>query len=197
MGPVIALREKYKEMFEKKHGVKLGFMSFFVKASVAALQAVPAVNAYIEGQDLVYHNYCDVGVAVSTEKGLMVPIIRDAHSQSIADLEKSIFAFSQKARSNKISIEDLTGGTFTVSNGGVFGSLLSTPILNPPQGAIHGMHKTQPRPMVMPDGSIQARPMMYTALSYDHRIIDGKEAVTFLVKIKECIEDPCRFLLEV
>ena len=197
MTQILALRKNYQDLFQKIHGLKLGFMGFFVKASVTALQAVPAVNAYVDGTDLCYHNYCDIGVAVSTEKGLMVPVLRDVDQKSIAQIEQDIAAFSVKARDNKISLDDLSGGTFTVSNGGVFGSLLSTPILNPPQSAILGMHKTQLRPMVMPDGKIEARPMMYLALSYDHRIIDGKEAVGFLVKIKEVLEDPARLVLEV
>ncbi|MDD9951966.1 MAG: 2-oxoglutarate dehydrogenase complex dihydrolipoyllysine-residue succinyltransferase [Zetaproteobacteria bacterium] len=197
MTEVMALRSRYKEDFVKKFDMKLGFMGFFLRASVSALKAFPAVNAYIEGTDVIYHNYCDIGVAVSTPKGLMVPVVRDVDKRTIAGIEKEIARYASKARENKISLDDLEGGTFTVSNGGVFGSLLSTPILNPPQSAILGMHKTQMRPMVMPDGSIAARPMMYLALSYDHRIVDGKEAVGFLVKIKEAIEDPSRLLLEV
>lgn len=197
MTNVLDLRKKYKDDFQKKYDIKLGFMGFFLKASVQALKACPDVNAYIEGNEIVYHNYCDIGVAVSTPKGLMVPIIRGVDRLSLAEIELEIGRFAKKARENKISVDDLSGGTFTVSNGGVFGSLLSTPILNPPQSAILGMHKTQQRPMVMLDGSIQARPMMYLALSYDHRIIDGKEAVTFLVKIKESLEDPSRMLLGV
>ena len=197
MTEVMDLRKRYKEAFQKRYDIKLGFMGFFLKASVQALEAFPAVNAYIDGTDVVYHNYCDIGVAVSTEKGLMVPIVRDVDKLALADIELEIGRYAQKARENKISLDDLSGGTFTVSNGGVFGSLLSTPILNPPQSAILGMHKTQMRPMVMPDGSIKARPMMYLALSYDHRIVDGKEAVGFLVKIKEAIEDPSRLLLGV
>ena len=197
MTEILAIRKKYKEVFQETHGLKLGFMGFFLKASVHALQAFPAVNAYIDGTDILYHNYCDIGVAVSTEKGLMVPIVRDVDKLSLAGVEQAIGAYAAKARKNKISMDDLSGGTFTVSNGGVFGSLLSTPILNPPQSAILGMHKTQMRPMVMPDGSIAARPVMYLALSYDHRIIDGKEAVGFLIKIKEVIEDPGRLLLGV
>lgn len=197
MTQILALRKNYQDLFQKAYGLKLGFMGFFVKASVTALKAFPAVNAYISGTDVCYHNYCDIGVAVSTEKGLMVPVLRDVDLKSIAQIEQDIAAFSVKARENKISLDDLNGGTFTVSNGGVFGSLLSTPILNPPQSAILGMHKTQLRPMVMPDGTIEARPMMYLAMSYDHRIIDGKEAVGFLVKIKEVLEDPARLVLEV
>lgn len=197
MTQILALRKNYQDLFQKAYGLKLGFMGFFVKASVTALKTFPAVNAYISGTDVCYHNYCDIGVAVSTEKGLMVPVLRDVDLKSIAQIEQDIAAFSVKARENKISLDDLNGGTFTVSNGGVFGSLLSTPILNPPQSAILGMHKTQLRPMVMPDGTIEARPMMYLAMSYDHRIIDGKEAVGFLVKIKEVLEDPARLVLEV
>jgi 2-oxoglutarate dehydrogenase E2 component (dihydrolipoamide succinyltransferase) len=197
MTAVIELRKKYKDVFEKKYGLKLGFMGFFLKASVRALLEVPEVNAFIEGDETVYHNYCDIGVAVSTEKGLMVPVIRNVESMSIHDIEKEIARYADKARQNKISIDDLNGGTFTVSNGGVFGSLLSTPILNPPQSAILGMHKTEMRPIVTAEGKIEARPMMYVALSYDHRIIDGKEAVGFLVKVKEAIEDPSRLLLGV
>ena len=197
MTELLELRSRYKERFQDRYGIKLGFMGFFLKASVQALESSPEVNAYIDGTDILYHNYCDIGVAVSTKKGLMVPILKDVDKLTLAEVELEIGRFAQKARENKISVEDLSGGTFTVSNGGVFGSLLSTPILNPPQSAILGMHKTQMRPMVMPDGSIQARPMMYLALSYDHRIIDGKEAVGFLVKIKEAIEDPSRLLLGV
>lgn len=197
MTEVMALRSRYKEDFQKKFDIKLGFMGFFLKASVHALKTFPAVNAYVDGTDILYHSYCDIGVAVSTAKGLMVPVVRNVDQLSIAGVEKAIGQYALKARENKISLDDLAGGTFTVSNGGVFGSLLSTPILNPPQSAILGMHKTQMRPMVMPDGSIKARPMMYLALSYDHRIVDGKEAVGFLVKIKEVIEDPSRLLLEV
>lgn len=197
MTELLDLRKRYKDRFQDRYGIKLGFMGFFLKAAVQALESSPEVNAYIEGTDILYHNYCDIGVAVSTNKGLMVPILRDVDKLTLAEVEMEIGRFAQKARDNKISVEDLSGGTFTVSNGGVFGSLLSTPILNPPQSAILGMHKTQLRPMVMPDGSIQARPMMYLALSYDHRIIDGKEAVGFLVKIKDAIEDPSRLLLGV
>ena len=193
---VMDLRAKYKDGFEKKHGVKLGFMSFFVKAAVEALKKFPVVNASIEGNDIVYHEYYDVGVAVSTEKGLMVPVLRDADLQSYADIEKNIGAFATKAREGKITIEELTGGTFSITNGGTFGSLLSTPIVNMPQSAILGMHATKERPMVV-DGKIEIRPMMYVALSYDHRIIDGREAVQFLVAIKDGLEDPARLLLGV
>jgi 2-oxoglutarate dehydrogenase E2 component (dihydrolipoamide succinyltransferase) len=190
-------RNTYKDSFEKRHKVKLGFMGFFLKASVLALQEFPLVNASIDGDDIVYHHYCDIGVAVSTEKGLMVPVIRNVDTLSIAGIEQAIKTFGDKARDNKISLDDLSGGTFTVSNGGIFGSLLSTPIINPPQTAILGMHKIQQRAMVMPDGSIKARPMMYLALSYDHRLLDGKEAVQFLVHIKNNLEDPQRMLLGV
>lgn len=197
MSNVIALRNKYKDGFEKRYGIKLGFMGFFLKASVWALQEFPRVNASIDGDDIVYHNYCDIGVAVSTEKGLMVPVLRDVDQMSLKDIEEGITNFSVKARNNKISVDDLTGGTFTVSNGGIFGSLLSTPIINPPQTGILGMHKIQQRAVVLEDGRIEARPMMYLALSYDHRLIDGKEAVQFLVKVKEAIEDPSRLLVGV
>ncbi|MFA7429912.1 MAG: 2-oxoglutarate dehydrogenase complex dihydrolipoyllysine-residue succinyltransferase [Rhodospirillaceae bacterium] len=196
MTAVMDLRNAYKDQFEKKHGVRLGFMSFFIKACVTALQELPAVNAEIDGDEIVYKNYYDVAVAVGGPQGLVVPVVRDCDIKSMAQIEKDIGAYGKKARDGKLTMEDMQGGTFTVSNGGVYGSLLSTPILNPPQSAILGMHKTQMRPMVMPDGSIQARPMMYLALSYDHRIIDGKEAVTFLVRVKESLEDPARVLLE-
>lgn len=197
MSHVMNLRTKYKDTFEKRYGTKLGFMGFFLKASVWALQEFPRVNAYIENDEIVYHHYCDIGVAVSTEKGLIVPILRNVEQMSLSDIEKAIVDFSNKARTNKISIEDLSGGTFTVSNGGIFGSLMSTPIINPPQTAILGLHKIQQRPVVLEDGRIEARPMMYLAMSYDHRLIDGKEAVQFLVRIKENIEDPSRLLLGV
>jgi len=193
---VMDVRAKYKEGFEKKHGVKLGFMSFFVKAAVEALKRFPTVNASIEGTDIVYHEYYDIGVAVSTEKGLMVPVLRDADLQSYADVEKNIGAFATRAREGKITIEELTGGTFSITNGGTFGSLQSTPIVNMPQSAILGMHKTMDRPVVV-NGEIVIRPMMYLALSYDHRIVDGREAVQFLVTIKDCLEDPARLLLSV
>jgi 2-oxoglutarate dehydrogenase E2 component (dihydrolipoamide succinyltransferase) len=193
---VMDLRAKYKDGFEKKHGVKLGFMSFFVKAAVEALKKFPTVNASIEGNDIVYHEYYDIGVAVSTEKGLMVPVLRDVDLQGYADIEKNIGSFAVKAREGKITLEDLTGGTFSITNGGTFGSLLSTPIVNMPQSAILGMHATKERPMVV-NGEIVVRPMMYVALSYDHRIIDGREAVQFLVTIKDCLEDPARLLLSV
>ncbi|HTU21611.1 MAG TPA: 2-oxoglutarate dehydrogenase complex dihydrolipoyllysine-residue succinyltransferase [Gemmataceae bacterium] len=196
LSAVMALRTKYKESFHKKHGVGLGFMSFFVKAAVEALRAFPAVNASIDGGDIVYHNYHDIGVAVSTEKGLMVPVLRRAEEMSFAAIEKGIAALAQKARDNKITVTDLQGGTFTITNGGIFGSLLSTPILNPPQSAILGMHAIQKRPVAIGD-QVVIRPMMYLALSYDHRLIDGREAVSFLVRVKECIESPERLLLEV
>ncbi|MBC60822.1 MAG: dihydrolipoyllysine-residue succinyltransferase [Zetaproteobacteria bacterium] len=197
MTAINEMRAKYKEHFHKRYQVKLGFMGFFLKASVAALEEYTLVNSYIEKHEIVSHNYCDIGVAVSTEKGLMVPIIRNVEKLSIVQIEEQITLFSEKARNNKITLDDLKGGTFTVSNGGIFGSLMSTPILNPPQSAILGMHKVQMRPVVSPEGAIEAKPMMYLALSYDHRIIDGKEAVGFLKKIKECLEDPCRLIIGV
>jgi len=196
MSAVIALRKAYRDAFEKKHGVRLGFMSFFVKAAIAALKEFPAVNAEIDGDDLVYKNYYHIGVAVSSPQGLVVPVIRDADRLGFAEIEKAIAEYAAKAREGKLALEDLMGGTFTISNGGIFGSLLSTPILNPPQAAILGMHKMQERPVAV-DGQIALRPMMYLALSYDHRIIDGREAVTFLVRIKERIEDPQRLVLDV
>ena len=191
-----AARAQYKDAFEKKHGVKLGFMSFFVKACVTALKEWPAVNAEIDGDELVYKNFYDIGVAVGTPNGLVVPVVRDCDKLSFAEVEKTIGDYGKKARDGKLSMEDMSGGTFTISNGGVYGSLMSTPILNTPQSGILGMHKTSLRPMVMPDGKIEARPMMYLALSYDHRVIDGREAVSFLVRVKECIEDPQRILLD-
>ena len=193
---VIRLRKQYREGFEKQYGVRVGFMSFFVKAAVEALRTFPAVNASVEGSDIVYHDYHDIGIAVSTDRGLLVPVLRNAGSMSFAEIEKSIVDYATRARDGQITIEELTGGTFTITNGGVFGSLMSTPIINPPQSAILGMHKIQERPMVV-DGEIRIRPMMYIALTYDHRIIDGREAVQFLVKIKECLEDPARLLLRV
>ena len=196
MTNVMALRDRLKGDFEKKHGARLGFMSFFVKASIAALKELPAVNAEIEGDDIVYKNYYDIGVAVGTPNGLVVPVVRDADTLSFGEIEKTIGDLGVKARDGKLTIADLTGGTFTISNGGVYGSLMSTPILNPPQSAILGMHKIQQRPMVV-GGEIKIRPMMYLAVSYDHRIIDGREAVLFLVRIKECLEDPERLLLGV
>ena len=195
MTNILATRDQFKDGFEKKHGVKLGFMSFFVKAALAALKEIPAVNASIEGDELVYKNFYDIGVAVGTESGLVVPVVRDADVLSFAQIEKKIGEYGKKARDGKLTLDELSGGTFTISNGGVYGSLLSTPILNPPQSAILGMHKTQKRPVVIGD-KIEIRPMMYLALSYDHRIIDGREAVTFLVRVKDGIEDPQRLLLD-
>lgn len=195
MSAVQELRTKSQDAFSKKNGVKLGFMSFFIKASVEALRAVPVVNGRIEDEDFIQNNFYDIGVAVGTERGLVVPVVRDADKKSFADLERDITDYATKAREGKLKIEDLTGGTFTISNGGVYGSLLSTPILNPPQSGILGMHKIMPRPMAF-DGKVEARPMMYLALSYDHRAIDGKEAVTFLIKVKECIEDPKKLPLD-
>lgn len=197
MAEVMALRTRYKDMFEKKHGgVRLGFMSFFVRACIEALKRFPAANASIDGNDIVYHGYQDIGVAVSSPRGLVVPVLRNADALSLAQIEKSISDFGAKAKDGKLSIEEMTGGTFTISNGGVFGSLLSTPILNPPQTAILGMHKIQERPMAV-NGEVKILPMMYLALSYDHRMIDGKEAVQFLVTVKELLEDPARIFLEV
>jgi len=196
MSRVMSLRNQYKDVFEKRHGVRLGFMSFFVKACVFALKEVPAVNAEIDGTDLIYKNHYDIGVAVGTERGLVVPVVRDADALSLAGIEKAIGDVGKKARDGALALEDLQGGTFTISNGGVYGSLMSTPILNAPQSGILGMHKIQDRPMVV-DGQIVIRPMMYLALSYDHRVVDGQGAVTFLVKVKEHIEDPSRLLLEV
>jgi 2-oxoglutarate dehydrogenase E2 component (dihydrolipoamide succinyltransferase) len=195
MGAVMAMRNQYKDLFEKKHGVKLGFMGFFVKACVQALKELPAVNAEIDGTDLVYKNYYHVGIAVGTEKGLVVPVVREADQLSIAGVEKTIADFGKRARDGALKIEEMQGGTFTITNGGIYGSLMSTPILNAPQSAILGMHKIQERPMVV-GGQIVARPMMYLALSYDHRIIDGKEAVTFLVRVKESLEDPARLVMD-
>jgi 2-oxoglutarate dehydrogenase E2 component (dihydrolipoamide succinyltransferase) len=197
MAPVMALRARYKDQFEKAHdGVRLGFMSFFVRASVEALKRYPAVNASIDGSDIVYHGYQDIGVAVSSPRGLVVPVLRNADHMSLAQVEGKIREFGNKAQDGKLSMDDMTGGTFTISNGGVFGSLLSTPILNPPQTAILGMHKIQERPMAV-NGKVEILPMMYLALSYDHRMIDGKEAVQFLVTIKDLLEDPARILLEI
>jgi 2-oxoglutarate dehydrogenase E2 component (dihydrolipoamide succinyltransferase) len=195
MSAVMAMRAAYKDAFEKKHGVKLGFMSFFVKASIAALQDFPSVNAEIDGADLVYKNYYDIGVAVSTSTGLIVPVVRDADAKSFADIEKQIADLGTRARDGKLAIDELQGGTFTITNGGIFGSLMSTPILNPPQSAILGMHKIQDRPVAIA-GKVEIRPMMYLAVSYDHRVIDGREAVSFLVRIKDAIEDPKRLLLD-
>jgi len=196
MTEVMALRSKYKERFEKKYGIGLGFMGFFVKACMEALREFPRVNAFIDGNDVVYHNYYNIGVAVGTDKGLMVPVLKHAEHMSIAEIEMNIKTYANKAREGKISIDDLNGGTFTITNGGVFGSLMSTPILNPPQSAILGMHKIEERPIAV-KGQVVVRPMMYVALSYDHRIIDGQESVSFLVRVKENIEDPSRLLLEI
>ena len=196
MTALMQIRERYKDHFEKKHGIKLGFMSFFVKAAITGLKEFPAVNAEIDGDDIVYKNHYDIGVAVGTPQGLVVPVVKDADKLGFAQIEGRIGELGKKARDGKLSMEELTGGTFTISNGGVYGSLMSTPILNPPQSAILGMHKVQQRPMVVEGGKIEARPMMYLALSYDHRIIDGREAVSFLVRIKESIEDPQRLLLD-
>jgi 2-oxoglutarate dehydrogenase E2 component (dihydrolipoamide succinyltransferase) len=196
MSTVMALRATYKDAFAKKHGVKLGFMGFFTKAVVAALKELPNVNAEIEGDSIIYKNYYDIGIAVSTERGLVVPVVRDADHLSLAGIEKAIADFGARARDNKIKLEELQGGTFSITNGGVFGSLMSTPILNSPQSGILGMHKIQPRPMAVGD-KIEIRPMMYLALSYDHRIVDGREAVTFLVKVKENLEDPQRMILDI
>jgi len=195
MGAVMALRNQYKELFEKKHGVKLGFMGFFVRACIQALKEIPAVNAEIDGTDIVYKNYYHIGVAVGTEKGLVVPVVRDADAMSLAQIEKTINDFGKRAREGALKIEEMQDGTFTISNGGVYGSLMSTPILNAPQSGILGMHKIQDRPVVH-NGKIEARPMMYLALSYDHRIVDGREAVTFLVRVKEGLEDPARMVLD-
>ncbi len=195
MSGVMNLRNQYKELFEKKHGVKLGFMGFFVSACIQALKDVPAVNAEIDGSDLVYKNYYHIGVAVGTEKGLVVPVVRDADRLSLAGIEKTIAELGKRARDGQLKIEDMQGGTFTISNGGVYGSLMSTPILNAPQSGILGMHKIQERPVAI-DGKIEIRPMMYLALSYDHRIVDGREAVTFLVRVKENLEDPARIVLD-
>jgi 2-oxoglutarate dehydrogenase E2 component (dihydrolipoamide succinyltransferase) len=195
MSAVMGLRNSYKDVFEKKHGVKLGFMGFFVKAVIGALKEIPAVNAEIDGTDLIYKNYYHIGVAVGTEKGLVVPVVRDADQLGIAGIEKTIADFGKRARDGQLKIEEMQGGTFTISNGGVYGSLMSTPILNAPQSGILGMHKIQERPMVV-GGQIVVRPMMYLALSYDHRIVDGKEAVTFLVRVKEALEDPARIVLD-
>lgn len=196
MKAVMDLRKQYKDAFKERHGVGLGFMSFFVKAAVEALKTFPAINGWIDGNDIVYHDYYDIGVAVSSDRGLVVPVLRDVDLLDMAGIEKAIVHYGQKARDGKITVDDLNGGTFTISNGGVFGSLLSTPILNPPQSAILGMHKIEERPIAL-NGAVVIRPMMYLALSYDHRIVDGKEAVQFLVKIKELVEDPTRLLLGV
>lgn len=197
MGPIMDLRKEYQEAFVKKHGVKLGFMSFFVRAAVNALKEFPAVNAEIDGDDIIYKNYYDIGVAVSTPQGLVVPVLRDADQLSMAEIELKIIDLGTRARDGKLTMDEMTGGTFTITNGGIFGSMMSTPILNTPQSGILGMHNITQRPMVMKDGSIQARPMMYLAMSYDHRIVDGREAVSSLVRIKDAIEDPQRLLLGV
>jgi 2-oxoglutarate dehydrogenase E2 component (dihydrolipoamide succinyltransferase) len=195
MSAVMKLRSEQQDAFTKEHGIKLGFMSFFIKATVSALKAVPAVNGRMEGDDFIQNNYYDVGVAVGTERGLIVPVIRDADKKSFADIERDLADYAKKAREGKIKIDDLSGGVFTISNGGIYGSLLSTPILNPPQSGILGMHKIQERP-IAEKGQVVVRPMMYLALSYDHRVVDGKEAVTFLVRVKDCIEQPTRLLLD-
>jgi 2-oxoglutarate dehydrogenase E2 component (dihydrolipoamide succinyltransferase) len=195
MSQAIALRGRYRDAFEKKHSVRLGFMSIFVKAAIVALKELPAVNAEIAGDDIVYKNHYDIGVAVGTEQGLVVPVVRDADRMSFAEIEKTIAAYGRNARDGKLTIEELSGGTFTISNGGIYGSLMSTPILNPPQSGILGMHKIERRPIAVGE-KVEIRPMMYVALSYDHRVVDGREAVTFLVRIKECVEDPSRILFD-
>ncbi len=195
MSTIMAVRNQYKDLFEKKHGVKLGFMGFFVKACIQALQEIPSVNAEIDGQDIIYKKYCHIGIAVGTDRGLVVPVVHDADQKSIAQIEKEIASFGRKARDGKLTLEEMQGGTFTISNGGVYGSLMSTPILNAPQPGILGMHKIQERPVAV-SGKIEIRPMMYLALSYDHRLVDGKEAVTFLVRVKESLEDPQRLVLD-
>jgi len=195
MTHVMALRSQYRELFEKKHGVKLGFMGFCVRACVQALKEIPAVNAEIDGTDIVYKNYYHIGIAVGTERGLVVPVVRDCDMKSIAEIEKAIADFGHRARDGALKIDELQGGTFSITNGGIYGSLMSTPILNAPQSGILGMHKIQERPMVVA-GKIEARPMMYLALSYDHRIVDGREAVTFLVRVKESLEEPARLVLD-
>ena len=195
MSDVMAMRARYKDAFEKKHGAKLGFMGFFVKACVQALKEIPAVNAEIDGADLVYKNYYHLGIAVGTDKGLIVPVVRDCDQLSVAGIEKAIADFGKRARDGQLKIDELQGGTFTITNGGIYGSLMSTPILNAPQSGILGMHKIAERPMVVA-GKIEVRPMMYLALSYDHRLVDGREAVTFLVRVKECLEDPARLVLD-
>src|SRR6202040_250059 len=195
MGHIMALRTQYRDLFEKKHGVKLGFMGFFVRACVQALKEIPAVNAEIDGVDIVYKNYYHIGIAVGTERGLVVPVVRDCDTKSLAEIEKSIADFGRRARDGALKIDELQGGTFTITNGGIYGSLMSTPILNAPQSGILGMHKIQDRPVVVA-GKIEVRPMMYLALSYDHRIVDGREAVTFLVRVKESLEDPARLVLD-
>jgi 2-oxoglutarate dehydrogenase E2 component (dihydrolipoamide succinyltransferase) len=196
MSEVVALRAKYQEEFQSRYDIKLGFMSFFVRASIEALRQFPTLNASVDGGDIVYHEYFDIGVAVSTDRGLLVPVLRDAQNMSFAEIEKAIRAFGARAQSGEIGMEELTGGTFTITNGGIFGSLMSTPILNPPQCGILGMHKIQDRPVVV-DGEVKIRPMMYLALTYDHRLVDGREAVQFLVHIKEQLEDPARLILQI
>jgi len=195
MGHVMALRSQYRDLFEKKHGVKLGFMGFFVRACVQALREIPAVNAEIDGTDIIYKNYYHIGIAVGTERGLVVPVVRDCDLKSLAEIEKAIADFGRRARDGALKIDEMQGGTFTITNGGIYGSLMSTPILNAPQSGILGMHKIQDRPMVVA-GKVEVRPMMYLALSYDHRIVDGREAVTFLVQVKECLEEPARLVLD-
>ena len=196
MTNVMAIRSEYKDQFEKRHGTKLGFMSFFAKACVQALKDFPAVNAEIDGTDIVYKNHYDISVAVSTPTGLVVPVLRDVDQRSFAEVESGIVDLGMRGRDGKLTMDELTGGTFTITNGGIFGSLMSTPIINPPQSAILGMHKIQPRPMAI-NGQVEIRPMMYLALSYDHRIVDGKEAVSFLVRVKDALEDPQRLLLDI
>jgi 2-oxoglutarate dehydrogenase E2 component (dihydrolipoamide succinyltransferase) len=195
MGHVMALRTQYRDLFEKKHGTKLGFMGFFVRACVQALKEIPAVNAEIDGADIIYKNYYHIGIAVGTERGLVVPVLRDCDQKSLAEIEKSISDFGHRARDGALKIDEMQGGTFTITNGGIYGSLMSTPILNAPQSGILGMHKIQDRPMVV-GGKVEVRPMMYLALSYDHRLVDGREAVTFLVRVKECLEEPARLVLD-
>jgi 2-oxoglutarate dehydrogenase E2 component (dihydrolipoamide succinyltransferase) len=195
MSAVMALRNHYRDLFEKKHGVKLGFMGFFVRACVQALKEIPAVNAEIDGADIIYKNYYHIGIAVGTEKGLVVPVVRDCDAKSLGDIEKEIAGYGRRARDGQLKIEEMQGGTFTITNGGIYGSLMSTPILNAPQSGILGMHKIEDRPVVVA-GKIEVRPMMYLAVSYDHRIVDGREAVTFLVRVKESLEDPARLVLD-
>ena len=195
MTQVMALRSQYRDLFEKKHGVKLGFMGFFVRACVQALKEIPAVNAEIDGTDVIYKNYYHIGIAVGTERGLVVPVVRDCDMKSLAEIEKTIADFGRRARDGALKIEELQGGTFTITNGGIYGSLMSTPILNAPQSGILGMHKIQDRPMAVA-GKVEIRPMMYLALSYDHRLVDGREAVTFLVRVKEVLEEPARLVLD-
>jgi 2-oxoglutarate dehydrogenase E2 component (dihydrolipoamide succinyltransferase) len=195
MSAVMALRNRYRDLFEKKHGAKLGFMGFFVRACVQALKEIPAVNAEIDGADIIYKNYYHIGIAVGTERGLVVPVVRDCDAKSLGDIEKEIAGYGRRARDGQLKIEEMQGGTFTITNGGIYGSLMSTPILNAPQSGILGMHKIEDRPVVVA-GKIEVRPMMYLALSYDHRIVDGREAVTFLVRVKECLEDPVRLVLD-